>query len=46
MKHKDVVEELVSIILMQEQEIDKLKAKINRVKQYLEIYEEYIESRD
>jgi len=33
----------VSVILMQEEEINKLKRKIDRVKQYLEVYEDYIE---
>ena len=38
-----IIEELVSLILMQEEEIKKLKSKINRIKQYIEVYEEYIE---
>ena len=37
-----VIEELVSLILMQEDEIRKLKRKIRQVKQYIEVYEEYI----
>ena len=41
--HDEVVEELVSLILMQDKEIKKLKQKITRIKQYLEVYEEYIE---
>lgn len=42
-KTKDkVIEELVSLILMQEKEIKKLKKKIRQVKQYIEVYEEYI----
>lgn len=41
-----VIEELVSLILMQDKEIRKLKAKINRIKQYLEVYEEYIKGDD
>lgn len=42
-KTKDkVIEELVSLIMMQEEEIRKLKRKIRRIKQYLEVYEEYI----
>lgn len=43
MKLEDVIEELVEIILMQDKEIKKLKSKINRIKQYLEVYEEYLE---
>lgn len=42
MKVEDIIEELVSLILMQEKEIKELKAKINRVNQYIETYEEYI----
>lgn len=43
MKTEEIIEELVSVILMQEEEINKLKRKIDRVKQYLEVYEDYIE---
>lgn len=39
---ENIIEELVSVILMQEEEITKLKKQINRVKQYLEVYEDYI----
>lgn len=41
--HDEVVEELVSLILMQEKEINKLNRKIERITQYLEVYEEYLE---
>lgn len=37
-----VIEELVSLIMMQEEEIRKLKRKVRQVKQYIDIYEEYI----
>ena len=37
-----VIEELVSLVLMQEKEIKKLKRKIRQVKQYIEVYEDYI----
>lgn len=43
MKAEQIIEELVEVILMQEKEINKLKIKINRIKQYLEVYEEYLE---
>lgn len=43
MKVEEIIEELVSVILMQEEEINKLKRKIDRIKQYLEVYEEYLE---
>ena len=39
----EVIEELVSLVLMQDEEIKKLNRKINRIKQYLEVYEEFIE---
>lgn len=39
----EVIEELVSMILMQDEEIKKLKRKIDRIKQYLEVYEEYLQ---
>lgn len=42
MKVEEIIEELVSMILMQEEEIKRLKNKINRVNQYIEVYEEYI----
>ena len=37
-----VIEELVSLILMQDKEIKKLKRKIRQIKQYIEVYEDYI----
>lgn len=33
---------LVETVLLQEKEIYKLKRKIEQVKQYIEVYEEYI----
>jgi len=38
----EIIEELVSLVLMQDNEIKKLKKKIDQVKQYIEVYEEYI----
>lgn len=38
----EIIEELVSLILMQEEEIKKLERKVLRIKQYLEVYEDYI----
>lgn len=43
MKLEKIIEELVSVILMQEEEINKLNRKIERIKQYLEVYEDYIQ---
>lgn len=43
MRAKDkVIEELVSIILMQEKELDKLRDKMMLLKEYIEVYEDYI----
>lgn len=42
----EVIEELVTLILIQDQEIKKLKKKIEQVKQYIEVYEEYIRGED
>ena len=42
MTAEQIIEELVSVILMQEKEINALKHKINNIKQYIEVYEEYI----
>lgn len=42
MRVEEIIEELVSVILMQEKELDKLKRKIHRMNQYIETYEEYI----
>ena len=44
--HDEVVEELVSLIIMQDREIKKLNRKIERITQYLEVYEEYLEGAD
>lgn len=45
MKLEEIVEELVTIILMQEEEINKLKQKIERINQYIEVYEDYIKGK-
>lgn len=42
----EIIEELISIILIQDKEIKKLKNKINRITQYLEVYEDYIKKGD
>lgn len=46
MKMEEIVDELVSMILMQEEEIKALKRKINRINQYIEVYEEFIRKED
>lgn len=42
MSKDEIITELVELILMQEKEIKKLNEKINQVKQYIEVYEDYI----
>ena len=42
MKAEDIIEELVSVILMQEEELNKLNEKLIRINQYIEVYEELI----
>lgn len=42
MSKDNIIADLVALVLMQEEEINKLKDKIARVKQYLEVYEDYI----
>ena len=43
MSKDEIITELVELILMQEKEIKKLKNKVTQIKQYIEVYEEYIE---
>lgn len=46
-KTKDkVIEELVSLILMQEKEIKRLKRRNRQMKHYIEVYEDYIQGLD
>lgn len=42
MTKDEIITELVELVLMQEKEIDKLRNKIQRINQYIEVYEEYI----
>lgn len=42
MNKDNIIADLVALILMQEEEINKLKKKIEQVKQYIEVYEDYI----
>ena len=46
MTKDNIIQELVELILMQEKELDKLNRKLTRIKQYLEVYEEYLEGID
>ena len=42
MTKDQIITELVELVLMQEKEIKSLREKVNRVKQYIEVYEDYI----
>jgi hypothetical protein len=42
MSKDKIIVELTSLVLMQEKEITKLKNKIEQIKQYIEVYEDYI----
>lgn len=42
MTKDEIISELVELVLMQEKEIKKLKEKVRQVKQYIEVYEDYI----
>jgi hypothetical protein len=46
MSKDEIITELVELILMQEKEIKKLKRKVSQIKQYIEVYEEYIQGGD
>ena len=46
MRTEEIVDDLVAMILMQEEEINALKRKINRINQYIEVYEEFIRKDD
>ena len=42
MTKDEIITELVELVLMQEKEINNLRNQVNRVKQYIEVYEDYI----
>ena len=42
MSKDEIITELVELVLMQEKEIAKLKDKVTQIKQYIEVYEDYI----
>ena len=46
MSKDEIISELVELVLMQEKEINKLKKKVTQIKQYIEVYEEYIQGED
>ena len=42
MTKDEIIAELVELVLMQEKEIDNLRNQVGQIKQYIEVYEEYI----
>lgn len=42
MSKDEIITELVELVLMQEKEIHKLNKTIERIRQYIEVYEDYI----
>ena len=42
MSKDEIIVELTELVLMQEREIQDLKRKITQIKQYIEVYEDYI----
>lgn len=46
MSKDETISELVELILMQEKEINKLKTKVKQIKQYIEVYEDYIKGEE
>ena len=42
MSKDEIIAELVSVVIRQEKEIYKLKEKVRQIKQYIEVYEDYI----
>lgn len=43
MSKDEIITELVELVLMQEKEINKLTRRVEQVKQYIAVYEEYIQ---
>lgn len=42
MSKDEIITELVELVLMQEKEINALRDKVRQIKQYIEVYEDYI----
>ena len=42
MTKDEIITELVELVLMQKKEIERLSETVKQVKQYIEVYEEYI----
>lgn len=45
MESNPTVKELLKVIVMQEKEIEELKSRIKRIKEYIEVYEEFLKER-
>ena len=45
METNATVKELLKVIVMQEKEIEELKSRIKRIKEYIEVYEEFLKER-
>lgn len=43
MTKDEIITELVELVLMQERELKELRNKVEQVKRYIEVYEEYIQ---
>lgn len=43
MSKDKIITELVELIIMQEKEIKRLTQRITQIKQYIEVYEDYIQ---
>ena len=46
MSKDEIITELVELVLMQEKEIKKLQEKVIQIKQYIEVYEDYIKGEE
>lgn len=41
-----MIEELIELIIFQQEEINRLNETIDRIKKYIEVYEDYLEGFD
>ena len=42
MSKDEIITELAELVLLQEKEINNLRKTVKRIKQYIEVYEDYI----
>lgn len=45
-KLEEIIDELVSLVIMLEDENRQLRKQVERIKQYISVYEDYIEGRE